>query len=210
VRFRDRADAGRVLAGEVAMLDVRPDMVLGLPRGGVPVARVVADALAVPLDVLVVRKLGAPGQRELAMGAVASGGVRVLNDDVIRGMGIRPDEVEAVTATERLELERREAAYRRGRPPLDVRGAAVMVVDDGFATGSTMRAAVLGVRQLGARAVIVAVPTGARATCEQLALVADRVVCASMPAPFHAVGQWYDDFTQTTDEEIARILSGHA
>jgi predicted phosphoribosyltransferase len=164
----------------------------------------------VPLDVFVVRKLGAPGHKELAMGAVASGGVRVLNDQVVRSLAIDPATIEEVAATEGRELARREAAYRIGRPPLELGGATVLLVDDGLATGSTMRAAVEAARHHDPAAVIVAVPTGARATCVELSRVADRVVCATTPEPFYAVGQWYDDFSQTTDDEITRLLGARS
>lgn len=179
-----------------------------MPRGGVPVAAEVARALGVPLDVFVVRKLGVPGQRELAMGAVATGGVRVLNERVVTTLGIPPAAIDGVAADEARELTRREAVYRAGRPPLDLRDAAPLLVDDGLATGATMRAAIEAARHLGPRDVSVGVPVGARATCDELATLADRVVCVEMPANFNAVGQWYEDFTQTTDEEITRLLAG--
>ncbi|HEX2118845.1 MAG TPA: phosphoribosyltransferase family protein [Acidimicrobiales bacterium] len=189
--FRDRADAGRVLAGRLGHLAGRDDvLVLGLPRGGVPVAAEVAQALGAPLDVLLVRKLGVPRHAELAMGAIASGGVRVLNSAVIEVLRIPPDVIDQVTERERVELARREQAYRPGRPPLDVAGRVVVVVDDGLATGSTMRAAVAAVRAQGPARIVVAVPVGATETCGELAAEADEVVCAHMPAGFHAVGQW--------------------
>ena len=182
-------------------------VVLGLPRGGVPVAREVADALDAPLDVLLVRKLGVPGQAELAMGAIAAGGVRVVNRSVTGALGIPVEVVDGVAAVEEAELERREQAYRPGRPPLEVSGKVVVVVDDGLATGSTMRAAVAAVRAMGPRRVVVAVPVGARETCEDLAAEADEVVCARMPSSFRAVGQWYDDFSETTDDDIRALLA---
>jgi len=186
---------------------VQPSIVLGLPRGGVPVAAEVAHALHVPLDVFVVRKLGVPGHRELAMGAVATGGVRVLNERVVTSLGIPAAAIDDVAADEARELARREALYRAGRPPLDLAGAAPLLVDDGLATGATMRAAVEAARQFEPRALTVGVPVGARPTCDELAALADRVVCVEMPENFQAVGHWYEDFTQTTDDEIARLLA---
>lgn len=206
--FRDRAEAGRVLAGAVAHLAGEPHLlVLALPRGGVPVAREVAVALGAPLDVLVVRKLGVPGHPELAMGAIASGRVQVLNRPVIDGLGIGADAIAEVAAREAAELARREQAYRPGRAPVRIAGRVVVVVDDGLATGSTMRAAVAAVRAQSPARVVVAVPVGARRTCGELAAEADEVVCARMPARFVAVGQWYDDFSETTDDEIRAIVS---
>ncbi len=205
--FRDRADAGRVLAGALDHLRGRDDVVvLALPRGGVPVAFEVAKALGAPLDVLLVRKLGVPGHAELAMGAIAPGGVQVLNHVVTDALRIPPDVVDRVAAREGAELERRERAYRPGRPPLDVAGKVAVVVDDGLATGSTMRAAVAALGALGPARIVVAVPVGARETCEQLAREADEVVCARMPMGFRAVGEWYEDFSQTTDDEIQALL----
>jgi predicted phosphoribosyltransferase len=183
-------------------------VVLGLARGGIPVAAEVAKTLGVPLDVFVVRKLGVPGHRELAMGAVATGGVRVLNERVVASLSIPPAAIDAVAADEERELARREAAYRSGRAPLDLVDADVLLVDDGLATGATMRAAIQAAGAQQPRAVWVGVPVGARATCEELATLADAVVCLEMPANFSAVGQWYRDFSQTTDEEIARLLAG--
>ena len=206
--FRDRADAGRALAARLGHLAGRDDvLVLGLPRGGVPVASEIASALGAPLDVLVARKLGAPGHSELAMGAVAPGGVRVLHHAVVRALGVPPEVVDHVARREEAEVARREESYRKGRPPLDVAGKAVVVVDDGLATGSTMRAAVAALRTLGPRRIVVAVPVGAQETCAQLATEADEVVCLEMPAGFRAVGQWYDDFSQTTDDEIRALLA---
>ena len=183
-------------------------MVLGLPRGGVPVAAEVSRALGAPLDVFVVRKLGVPGREELAMGAIASGGVRVLNDAVIERLGIHDHTVAAVTAREEQEVRRRELAYRGERPPLDLTGRTVVLVDDGLATGSTMRAAVAAVRGQGARSVVVAVPAGALATVDRLRSEADDVVCAVTPEPFYAVGQCYTDFSQTSDDEVRRLVTG--
>jgi predicted phosphoribosyltransferase len=185
-------------------------LVLALPRGGVPVAFEVAAALRAPLDVFLVRKLGTPGHAELAMGAIASGGTRVLNDEVVSYLRIPPSAIDAVAATEQHELERREAIYRRGRafPPLE--GRTLILVDDGLATGSTMRAAVQAVRQQRPAAVVVAVPVGARETCEELRGLADEVHCARTPVPFSAVGQWYLDFDQTSDDEVRDLLDEHA
>jgi predicted phosphoribosyltransferase len=180
--------------------------VLALPRGGVPVALEVARALDAPLDVFVVRKLGLPGHEELAMGAIATGGVRVLNREVIDVHGVPPALIAAVGARENEELRRRERRYRGQRPPPDVRGRTVILVDDGLATGSTMRAAVLALRRLEPARIVVAVPVGDATTCEEFAADADEVVCARTPEPFGAVGLWYDDFSQTTDEEVRELL----
>ena len=208
MKFRDRFDAGRCLAAALAEYAGRSDVVvLALPRGGVPVGFEVASALRVPLDVFVVRKLGVPGHQELAMGAISSGGVEVLSDDLIRSLGISASAVRDAAARERVELGRREVAYRSTRAPLSVRGRTVIVVDDGLATGSTMHAAVLALKQQVPASVIVAVPLGARETCERLRHVADRVVCVETPEPFEAVGLWYQDFSQTSDEEVAELLN---
>jgi predicted phosphoribosyltransferase len=174
------------------------------------VAAWVAAEVGAPLDVFVVRKLGVPGHRELAMGAVASGGVRVINDQVVGGMAILPETIDEVAAAEATELQRREARYRAGRAPLRLAGAAVLLVDDGLATGSTMRAAIEAARRHGPAEVVVAVPVGSRATCLELSEPADRVVCLATPEPFLAVGHWYDDFSQTTDEEITRLLAANS
>jgi predicted phosphoribosyltransferase len=182
-------------------------VVLGLPRGGVPVAAEVASAIGAPLDVMVVRKLGVPFQPELAMGAIASGGVRVLNDDVIRIAGITPEAIDRATADQQRELERREQAYRDGRQAVPLAGKVAIIVDDGLATGSTMRAAVAAVRQLKPARVVVAVPVGAPETCALLAETADDVICLAMPTRFSAVGLWYQDFSQTTDEEVRALLA---
>ncbi len=208
MRFANRLDAGRRLADALTTYAGRRDVVvLGLPRGGVPVAAEVARALAAPLDVFLVRKLGVPGHEELAMGAIASGGVRVLNDDVLEGLRIPAAVVEDVTEAEAAELERREEAYRGGRPPLGVRGQVVIVVDDGLATGSTMRAAVAALRRLEPARIVVAVPTGASETCQMLRDEADEVVCLMTPDPFHAVGLWYGDFRPTTDDQVRALLA---
>lgn len=206
-RFRDRAEAGRELAAVlVERFAGEQVVVLGLPRGGVPVAAEIAAALHAPLDVFVVRKLGAPGQAELAMGAVASGGVRVLNDGVVRHLGVPPAALEEVTRKELAELERRERAYREERPPVGLTGTVVLV-DDGLATGASMRAAVLGVRAAGAERVVVAVPVGASDSCARLREIADEVICLRIPAAFGAVGSYYRNFTQTTDDEVRRLLA---
>jgi len=205
--FRNRRDAGRILASYLAQYADRPDVViLALPRGGVPVGFELARALRAPLDVMVVRKLGVPGHEELAMGAIASGGVRILNHDVIQMLGIRPDTFECVAEQEQQELARREAAYRGNRGPAAVKGRTVILVDDGLATGSTMRAAVAALRTLQPSRIVIAVPTAAAETCHELKAEADDVVCAMTPTPFFGVGQWYDDFSQTTDEEVHRLL----
>ena len=205
--FRDRADAGRRLAAKLSAYAGRPDvLVLALPRGGVPVAYEVAQALGAPLDVFLVRKLGVPGREELAMGAMATGGVRVINEDVVRTLGIPDDVIDAVAEKERRELARRERAYRDDRPPPDVRGKIVLLVDDGLATGSTMRAAIAALRRMHPARIVVAVPVGSVETCAEMADVADEVVCAETPEPFYAVGLWYEDFSQTTDEEVHALL----
>jgi putative phosphoribosyl transferase len=205
--FADRIEAGRELAGELHAYADRDDViVLALPRGGVTVGREVADALKAPLDVFLVRKLGTPGHRELAMGAIASGGVRVLNEEVIRWYGLSQGAIDAVAAEEQQELTRREAAYREGRPALHAAGHIVILVDDGLATGSTMKAAVQAVRMLDPVRIVVAVPVGAPETCRELQTLADEVVCARTPQPFSAVGLWYRNFDQTTDEEVRALL----
>lgn len=205
--FADRRDAGRVLASHLATYADRDDViVLALPRGGVPVAYEVASALAVPMDVFLVRKLGTPGHRELAMGAIASGGVRVLNQDVVNWYGISDSAIERVTREEQDELQRREREYRDDRPTPALANRIVILVDDGLATGSTMRAAAQAVRAQGPTRVVIAVPVGARHTCEELSVVADEVICARMPEPFSAVGQWYLNFEQTDDAEVRELL----
>jgi predicted phosphoribosyltransferase len=208
--FADRLEAGRELAGRLGRYAQRPDViVLALPRGGVPVGAAVAAALGVPLDVFLVRKLGVPSHPELAMGAIASGGVRVLNADVVGWYHVTEETIERVARAEQAELERRVREYRQGRPPLDVSGRTVILVDDGLATGSSMRAAVQAVRQQGPAKVVVAVPVGAPSTCAELAALADETVCARTPEPFSAVGQWYVDFTQTSDAEVRALLDEH-
>lgn len=206
--FQNRRDAGRQLAARLAHHADRDDvLVLALPRGGVPVGYEVAEALGAPLDVFLVRKLGVPGHEELAMGAIASGGVRVLNDRVLRATGLTETDIAEVEEQEREELERRERAYRAGREPLDVRGETVILVDDGLATGSTMRAAVAALRRMHPARIVVGVPVGAPDTCAELAEEADEVVCAHEPEPFYGVGMWYDDFSQTTDDEVRELLA---
>ena len=206
-RFRDRREAGRHLVSKLGAYAGRSDViVLALPRGGVPVAYEVAHALGAPLDVFLVRKLGVPGQEELAMGALASGDVRVLNEDVVRMLGIPPAMIDAVAARERAELARREAAYRGARPPVDVRGRTAILVDDGLATGATMRAAAAALRQQGPLRLVIAVPLAAPETCHTLAAEVDEIVCAMTPEPFYSVGLWYDDFSQTSDEEVRDLL----
>lgn len=205
--YRDRRHAGQVLAGELRAYAGRSDVVvLGLPRGGVPVAAEVAKALGAPLDVFVVRKLGAPRREELAMGAIASGGVRILNDDVVRTLRIEQDVIERTTELETRELKRRERLYRGDRPPLELAGRVAILVDDGLATGSTMRAAIAAARLHGPSEVVAAVPVAAPSVCASLRSVADRVVCAVTPAHLYAVGQWYRNFTQTSDDDIADLL----
>jgi putative phosphoribosyl transferase len=209
--FRNRAEAGRVLSKKLAAYTGRPDViVLALPRGGVPVAFEVARALETPLDVFVVRKLGVPGHEELAMGAIASGGSCVLNEDVVRALRIPVQVTEAVAARELRELKRRERAYRGDRPAPDVRDRTVILVDDGLATGSTMRAAVAALRRLGPARIVVAVPTAAPETCEEFRHEADECICEITPEPFYAVGLWYEDFSQTSDDEVRDLLERSA
>jgi predicted phosphoribosyltransferase len=196
-----------VLGEKLQEYSKRPDViVLGLPRGGVPVAKEVATALDAPLDVFVVRKLGVPRREELAMGAIASGGVRVLNEDVVHSLRIEPKVIESVAAAETRELARREDLYRGTRPPLDLAGKVVILVDDGLATGSTMRAAIAAARRHDPAEVVAAVPVAAPSTCESLRAVADNVVCAVTPKNLYAVGQWYRNFDQTSDGDIADLL----
>jgi putative phosphoribosyl transferase len=203
--FRDRHQAGRALAERLAHYHGRPGLlVLALPRGGVAVGFEVARALHAPLDVFVVRKLGFPGHEEYAMGAIASGGVRVMNP--VPGISVSPDELAAVVAREQDELVRRERLYRGDQPPVSIRGRDVIVVDDGLATGSTMRAAVQAISQQHPARLTVAVPVGAPETCSELSAEVDEVVCAAMPHPFRAVGLWYEDFPQATDDEVHQLL----
>jgi putative phosphoribosyl transferase len=206
-RFKNRMHAGKQLAKPLAAYARHPDaIVLALPRGGVPVGSAVADALEVPLDVMLVRKLGVPWHRELAMGAVASGGQRVLASEVVDMLGIDQETIDTVTQRELLEIERREKLYRSGRPALPLQDRTVILVDDGLATGSTMLAAVQAVRREHPARVIVAVPVAASDTCRKLGAEADGIVCLRTPEPFYAVGLWYEDFMQTTDEEVIQLL----
>jgi predicted phosphoribosyltransferase len=205
--FEDRRAGGRQLAERLRHHAGGPDVVvLGLPRGGVPVAFEVASALDARLDVFVVRKLGVPGHEELAMGAIASGGVRVLNEQVVAAVGIEEADIEAIAAREARELELRERLYRGDRPPVAVGGSTAIVVDDGLATGATMRAAVLALRRRDADRIVVAVPTAAPATCATLKGQVDEIVCALTPDPFGAVGSWYRDFSPTSDDEVRDLL----
>jgi putative phosphoribosyl transferase len=205
--FRDRTEAGRRLAKELATYAQRADVVvLGLPRGGIPVAYEVARRLEAPLDVFVVRKLGLPGQEELAIGAIASGGVRVLNEDLLARLRVPRQVVDQVAAQEEVELARRERAYRGPRGVVPVSDRVAILVDDGLATGASMRAAAMALRRLNPVQVVVAVPVGAAETCAEFGAYADEVICAETPEPFWAVGNWYDDFSQTTDEEVRELL----
>ena len=207
IPYKDRFDAGRRLASMLSVYAQRPDLVvLALPRGGVPVGFEVAMALGAPLDVFVVRKLGVPGHEELAMGAIASGGVRVVDRNVMHLADVGEAELERITAIEQRELERRERQYRGDRQFPDLRSKVVILTDDGLATGSTMRAAVAALRQEGPSKVVVAVPVAAPDVCESFRSVADEIVCAATPTPFHAVGLWYEDFTQTSDDEVRDLL----
>ena len=207
--FRDRVDAGRQLAQRLTPYAGRDDvLVLALPRGGVPVAAEIAAALDAPFDVFLVRKLGVPGQPELAMGAIAEGGTTVLNDDLIDSLGTSVEMVDRVRARELQELERRQRLYRGVRPRPDVHDRTVILVDDGLATGASMEAAVGALRAMGPARVVVAVPVGARESCARMAALADEVICAQMPERFAAVGQWYADFSETSDEEVSALLSG--
>lgn len=209
MRFQDRSEAGKHLALKLSKYASDPNViVMALPRGGVPVAYEVARALQVPLDVFLVRKMGVPGNAELALGAIASGGVRVLNDEVVSYLHISKDTIDEVARNEQVELERRERLYRGNRPPLDLRGQTVILVDDGLATGATMRAAVAALRQQHPAHIIVAVPVAARTTCEAFEAMADDIVCMCdrIYEPFYAVGLWYEDFRQTTDAEVREFL----
>ena len=206
-RFHDRTEAGQRLAEALTPLAGAPDLlVLALPRGGVTVGAEVARRLGAPLDVILVRKLGVPGHEELAMGAIASGGVRILSEDVIDALGISDRDIAAVAAAEEDELERRERAYRGARSPLAVENRTVILVDDGLATGSTMRAAAAALRSQHPRRLIAAVPVAPAQTCEALRGEVDEVVCTRTPEPFHSVGEWYEIFEQTSDEEVRRLL----
>lgn len=207
--FSDRREAGRKLAETLKNYAGRNDVVvLALPRGGVPVAFEIAEFLGAPLDVFVVRKLGVPGQEELAFGAIASGGAMVLNDDLVRALRLSRDVITRVAERESIELERREKAYRDSRPKADIAGKTVIVVDDGLATGATMRAAIKALKKLGPKDIVVAVPVGSVDTCRELDQMVDVVcVCEETPEPFYGVGMWYTDFSQTTDEEVQALLA---
>jgi putative phosphoribosyl transferase len=207
-RFRNRTEAGQLLAKKLTAYANREDVVvLGLPRGGVPVAFEVAKALNAPLDICLVRKLGVPGHKELAMGAIASGGVRVLNYDVVSWLKVSGKTIDKVAQKELRELQRRDRVYRGDRPPADVRNRTIIVVDDGLATGSTMRAAVAVLREQQPQSIVVAVPVAPSETCKALSAEVDEVVCIVTPEPFYAIGLWYENFAQTTDEEVRELLS---
>jgi putative phosphoribosyl transferase len=206
--FADRSEAGRKLASRLRKYANREDvMVLGIPRGGVPVAFEVAASLGVPLDVFVLRKLGVPEHEELAFGAIASGGVRILDPEIVQGLELSDLDIDLVTAAERKELERREHAYRSGRPPINVRGLTVIVVDDGVATGSSMLAAIAALRQLKPTRIVIAVPVAPPTTCNRLRCEVDELVCVEEPEPFYGVGQFYQDFTQVSDEAVNELLA---
>jgi putative phosphoribosyl transferase len=205
--FKDRTDAGQKLAARLTRYADRTDvLVLALPRGGVPVAYEVAKELNLPLDIFLVRKLGVPGHEELAMGAIASGGVRVINEDIVNYLRIPDGVIDAVAELEQRELERREHAYRDDRPPLDVKDNVVILIDDGLATGSTMRAAAASLRKQKPRRIVVAVPVSSPETCEEFRSEVDEIVCAVTPEHFQGVGLWYEDFSQTSDEEVRELL----
>lgn len=207
IPFRDRMAAGQTLVAALAAWRAQADvLVLALPRGGVPVAYAIASALALRLDVMLVRKLGTPGHKEVAMGAIASGGVQVLNDDVIRHLHIPPAAIDATARKEILELQRRDLAYRGNRPAPALAGQQVILVDDGLATGATMRAAITAVRQQAPARIIVAVPVAPEETLSMLRPLVDQLICPLTPAPFYSIGQWYRDFAQTTDEEVKSLL----
>jgi putative phosphoribosyl transferase len=207
-RFRDRVEAGRLLGERLQAYAGRDEViVLALPRGGVPVGYEVAKSLGAPLGVFVVRKLGVPGHEELAMGAIASGGVILLDEALVRRLGLGREELERTVASELRELQRRQEAYTGGREPPHVEGKTVILVDDGLATGSTMRAAALAIHRLNPARTIIAVPVASAETCESLRDVADEIVCVRTPSPFRAVGLWYDDFSQTSDDEVRRLLA---
>lgn len=205
--YSDRREAGKVLASKLMKYKDRADvLILALPRGGVPVAYEVAKSLNVPLDIFLVRKLGVPGHEEFAMGAIATGGIRVLNDDAVEYLNIPESVIDAIAAEELSELRRRERAYRGDRPEPDVQGKTVILVDDGLATGSTIRAAAQALRQQGPEKTVVAVPVSAPQTCDEYRIGVDEIVCAVTPEPFLGVGRWYDDFSQTSDEEVHDLL----
>lgn len=205
--YRNRREAGQVLAELVRELPAGDSVVLGLPRGGVPVAFEVARAIGAPLDIFVVRKLGVPGHEELAMGAIASGGMCVLNDDVVDSLRISPEAIAAAVRSETIELRRREELYRDGRPPVDVRGKRAILVDDGLATGASMRAAVAALRGLGPAEIVVAVPVAAAESCEDFRHEVDFCICAATPEPLYGVGLWFRDFRPTSDDEVRALLA---
>ncbi|MBF2006217.1 MAG: phosphoribosyltransferase [Chlorogloeopsis fritschii C42_A2020_084] len=208
IKFHDRAEAGKLLARRLAAYANRPEvLVVALPRGGVPVAFEVAQALHAPLDICIVRKLGVPHHKELAMGAIAAGGIRVLNYDVISWLGISSKTIDEVAAKELRELQRRDHVYRGERPPLDVRNHTVILVDDGIATGSTIRTAIAILRQQQPQRIVVAVPVAPLATCQELRAEVEEIVCLSTPEPLYAIGLWYENFSQTTDEEVRELLA---
>ena len=206
--FSDRFEAGRLLATKLASYRERPNaLTLALPRGGVPVAYEIAKELHVDMDVFLVRKLGVPGNEERAMGAIASGGIRILNEETIDALGISAAAIDAITSREQKELERRERLYRRGRPPLMVFGRCVILVDDGLATGATMRAAALALQKQEAARIVVAVPIGSPEVCSEFEAEVDEIICGRTPDPLYAVGCWYDDFVQVTDEDVGELLN---
>lgn len=208
IKFHTRTEAGKMLARELtAYADCKDLLVLGLPRGGVPVAYEVAKVLSAPLDICLVRKLGVPGHKELAMGAITSGGIRVINYDVISSLGISNQTIDRVTSDELQELQRRDRAYRGDRPPLNVKNHTVIVVDDGIATGSTMRAAITLLQQQQPKRIVVAVPVAPPEICEELSNQVEEVLCLKIPERMYAVGVWYEDFSQTTDEEVRYLLA---
>jgi len=206
--FQNRTEAGQILASKLTKyLNQVNTLILALPRGGVPVGYEIGKELGLPVDIFVVRKLGVPGHEELAMGAIASGGVRHINRDVVDQLRIDSETIEAASRREQKEIERREELYRGQRPPVDVRDKTVILVDDGLATGSTMRAAIAALRQHRPARIVVAVPAAAPQTCSEIAAEVDEIICAATPEPFYAVGQWYREFAQTTDEEVRELLA---
>jgi putative phosphoribosyl transferase len=206
--LQNRVEAGQKLAAQLSVYSNRPDvLVLGLPRGGVPVAYEIAQALHVPLDIILVRKLGVPGHKELAMGAIASGGIRILNEDVVWGLGVPDQVIDSVAAKEEQELERREQTYRRDRPRLDVRDKTIILVDDGIATGATLRSAIAALRTQRPQRIVVAVGVAPAETCRALEAEVDEVVCLLQPDPFWAVGVWYDEFGAVSDQEVCQLLA---
>lgn len=210
-RFHDRTEAGRLLAVQLADYANNPDMlVLGLPRGGVPVAYQIAKAIHAPLDVWLVRKLGVPGQEELAMGAIASGSIMVLNNEIIQALGISQRVIQQVAADEKQELERRDRAYRGDHPPLNVQDRTIVLVDDGIATSSTLRAAIAALQQQQPKRIVVAAPVCPPSVCEALRSIVDEVICLATPEPLSSIGMWYEDFSQTTDDEVRELLQQSA